>query len=43
MADDADFFAGTSAALVHDNTLPDLRLVPFDSAAGPILAGVRPK
>ncbi len=30
IADDASFFAGTSAALVHDNTLPDPRLVPFD-------------
>ncbi len=30
IADDADFFAGASAALVHDNTLPDPRLVPFD-------------
>ena len=32
IADDADFFAGTSAALVHDNTLPDPRLIPFDRA-----------
>ena len=32
IADDADFFAGTSAALVHDNTLPDPRLIPFDLA-----------
>ena len=30
VAEDADFFAGASAALVHDNTLPDPRLVPFD-------------
>ena len=30
VADDADFFAGASAALVHDNTLPDPRLIPFD-------------
>ena len=30
VADDASFFAGASAALVHDNTLPDPRLVPFD-------------
>jgi hypothetical protein len=26
-----DFFAGTAAALVHDNTLPGTRLAPFDS------------
>ena len=32
VADDADFFAGPSAALVHDNTLPDPRLAPFDAA-----------
>ena len=32
IADDADFFAGTSATLVHDNTLPDPRLIPFDQA-----------
>ncbi len=30
VAEDADFFAGGVAALVHDNTLPDPRLVPFD-------------
>ncbi len=30
IAEDADFFAGTAAALVHDNSLPDPRLVPFD-------------
>jgi len=30
VAEDADFFAGKAAALVHDNTLPDPRLVPFD-------------
>ena len=28
---DADFFAGEAAALVHDNTLPDLRQAPFDA------------
>ncbi len=33
VATDADFFAGRAAALVHDNTLPDLRMVPFDAAA----------
>ncbi|HWE35775.1 MAG TPA: polymorphic toxin-type HINT domain-containing protein [Isosphaeraceae bacterium] len=31
VADDADFFAGRRAALVHDNTLPDPRAVPFDA------------
>jgi hypothetical protein len=31
VAGDADFFAGAAAALVHDNTLPDPRLVPFDA------------
>jgi hypothetical protein len=36
VASDHDFFAGASAALVHDNTLPDLRLSPFD--APPALA-----
>ena len=35
VAEDADFFAGSAAALVHDNTLPDTRLVPFDRQAGP--------
>ena len=41
IADEADFFAGTAAALVHDNTLPDPRLVPFDAAGSvaPIPAG----
>jgi len=31
VADDADFFVGRTGALVHDNTLPDLRLEPFDA------------
>jgi hypothetical protein len=31
VADDADFFVGSVGALVHDNTLPDLRLAPFDA------------
>ncbi len=31
VADDADFFAGPAGALVHDNTLPDPRLAPFDA------------
>jgi hypothetical protein len=31
VAEDADFFVGTSGALVHDNTLPDRRLAPFDA------------
>jgi len=30
VAADADFFVGRLAALVHDNTLPDLRQSPFD-------------
>lgn len=34
VADDADFFVGPAAALVHDNTLPDPRLVPFDRPEG---------
>ena len=32
VAGDHDFFAGDVAALVHDNSLPDTRLVPFDLA-----------
>ncbi|WP_435022184.1 polymorphic toxin-type HINT domain-containing protein [Tundrisphaera sp. TA3] len=32
VAGDHDFFAGSAAALVHDNSLPDTRLVPFDAA-----------
>ncbi len=42
VAEDADFFAGNAAALVHDNTLPDPRLAPFDApkAPGPALARV---
>jgi hypothetical protein len=31
VADAHDFFAGGAAALVHDNTLPDLRQAPFDA------------
>jgi hypothetical protein len=31
VADAADFFTGSGAALVHDNTLPDLRQAPFDA------------
>jgi hypothetical protein len=31
VAEDADFFVGRGGALVHDNTLPDLRLAPFDA------------
>lgn len=31
VAEDADFFVGRQGALVHDNTLPDLRLPPFDA------------
>jgi hypothetical protein len=33
VADDADFFVGSLGALVHDNTLPDLRLAPFDATS----------
>jgi hypothetical protein len=35
VADDNDFFVGRVGALVHDNTLPDLREKPFD-AVGPL-------
>jgi hypothetical protein len=31
VAEDADFFVGRGGALVHDNTLPDFRLAPFDA------------
>lgn len=40
VAEDADFFVGRQGALVHDNTLPDLRLAPFD--APPKLAAAAP-
>ena len=33
VADDANFFVGTASALVHDVTLPDLKLLPFDAVA----------
>ena len=33
VAEAHDFFAGAAAALVHDNTLPDTRLVPFDASS----------
>jgi hypothetical protein len=33
VADDADFFVGTQGVLAHDNTLPNLREVPFDAPA----------
>lgn len=36
VAEDNDFFVGQTGALVHDNSLPDLRLAPFD--ATPVLA-----
>lgn len=32
VAEDHTFFVGRAAALVHDNTLPDSRLAPFDAA-----------
>jgi Pretoxin HINT domain len=38
IAEDADFFAGQLGALVHDNTLPDPRLAPFDGGSTPALA-----
>jgi len=31
IAENADFFVGEQGALVHDNSLPDLRLIPFDA------------
>ena len=31
VAEDADFFVGARGVLVHDNTLPDLRMTPFDA------------
>lgn len=34
VSEDADFFVGRQGALVHDNTLPDLRQTPFDAAPG---------
>lgn len=40
VAEHHDFFVGQSASLVHDNTLPDLRLLPFD--APPTLAAGEP-
>ncbi|SIO55936.1 Pretoxin HINT domain-containing protein [Singulisphaera sp. GP187] len=40
VAGDADFFVGRQGALVHDNTLPDLRQTPFD--APPSLATASP-
>ena len=41
VADDADFFVGKLGALVHDNTLPDPRLAPFDAAPRPEGVAVR--
>jgi len=32
VADDADFFVGNLGALAHDNTVPNLRELPFDAA-----------
>jgi hypothetical protein len=43
IADDADFFAGQLGALVHDNTLPDPRLVPFDGSTKAEPVAVVPK
>ncbi len=41
VAEDADFFAGSAAALVHDNTLPDPRLAPFDAAPAAVASARR--
>jgi tetratricopeptide (TPR) repeat protein len=41
VADDNDFFVGRVGALVHDNTLPDLREKPFD-AVGPLTSKSEP-
>jgi hypothetical protein len=41
VAEDGDFFVGRGGALVHDNTLPDLREKPFDAVA-PLAAGAAP-
>jgi hypothetical protein len=42
VAEDADFFVGTAGALVHDNSLPDLRLKPFDAPpTAPVTASPR--
>lgn len=35
VARDRDFCVGRNAILVHDNTLPDTRLVPFDALSNP--------
>ena len=39
---DADFFAGRLGALVHDNTLPDPRLAPFDAPPSLASSGLAP-
>ncbi len=42
VADDSDFFVGKLGALAHDNTVPNLRELPFDAAttvASPPTAG----
>lgn len=41
VAVDGNFFVGRRGALVHDNTLPDLRLSPFDAAPS-LVAAARP-
>ena len=38
VAQDADFFVGRSGTLVHDNTLPNTRLAPFDAPSRIALA-----
>ena len=42
VADDHTFFVGQGAALVHDNTLPDRRITPFDAAPALGVAGGGP-
>lgn len=39
VAEAHDFFAGAASALVHDNTLPDTRLRPFDAVTEVVSAG----
>ena len=41
VAEAADFFVGEVGALVHDHSLPDLRVSPFDAEPGPVAAAHR--
>jgi len=43
VAEDADFFVGQQGALVHDNTLPDLRLAPFDAPVASTTSASTPR